>query len=155
MSSIPKITIYTDGACSGNPGVGGWGAILLYKTKDTTGKEKVLRKNISGRDENTTNNKMEMMAVISALKLLKKPCEIELYTDSKYVLQGITEWIQNWIKNGWKGADKKPVKNQELWQEMLELTKIHKINWNWVKGHSTNQFNNEVDKLARMECGTI
>ena len=155
MSSIPKITIYTDGACSGNPGVGGWGAILLYKTKDKDGKEKVLRKNISGRDENTTNNKMEMMAVISALKLLKKPCEIELYTDSKYVLQGITEWIQNWMKNGWKGADKKPVKNQELWQEMLELTKIHKINWNWVKGHSTNQFNNEVDKLARMECGTI
>ena len=155
MSSIPKITIYTDGACSGNPGVGGWGAILLYKTQDKDGKEKVLRKNISGRDENTTNNKMEMMAVISALKLLKKPCEIELYTDSKYVLQGITEWIQNWIKNGWKGADKKPVKNQELWQEMLELTKIHKINWNWVKGHSTNQFNNEVDKLARMECGTI
>ena len=155
MSSIPKITIYTDGACSGNPGVGGWGAILLYKTKDKDGKEKVLRKNISGRDENTTNNKMEMMAVISALKLLKKPCEIELYTDSKYVLQGITEWIHNWIKNGWKGADKKPVKNQELWQEMLELTKIHQINWNWVKGHSTNQFNNEVDKLARMECGTI
>ena len=155
MSNKPKITIYTDGACSGNPGVGGWGAILLYKTQDKDGKEKVLRKNISGRDENTTNNRMEMMAVISALKLLKKPCEIELYTDSKYVLQGITEWIQNWIKNGWKGADKKPVKNQELWQEMFELTKIHKINWNWVKGHSTNQFNNEVDKLARMECGTI
>lgn len=155
MDNLPKITIYTDGACSGNPGVGGWGAILLYSTIDKNGKKQTLKKAISGREENTTNNKMEMMAVISSLKLLKKPCDIDLYTDSKYVMSGITEWIYNWIKNGWKGADKKPVKNKELWQEMFELTKLHQIHWHWVKGHADNELNNEVDKLAREQCGTI
>lgn len=152
---LPKLTIYTDGACSGNPGKGGWGAILLYQIKDKTGQQKTLKKCISGSAEYTTNNQMEMTAVIEALKLLKKPCEIELFTDSKYVLEGSTKWLTGWIQKGWKGADKKPVKNQELWKELVKLYEIHTINWHWVKGHSSDILNNEVDALARKECGTI
>lgn len=135
-----KLTIYTDGACSGNPGPGGWGAILLYKKH---------KKEISGGQKNTTNNQMEMKAVIEALKLLKKESELILYTDSKYVMDGITKWIFSWKKNGWKSANKKPVKNLELWQELDTQAKKHKIEWIWVKGHSGNHYNELVDELAR------
>lgn len=134
-----KVIIYTDGACSKNPGVGGWGAVLLYGGA---------QKQISGKEEMTTNNRMELQAVIQALKILKRSCEVELYTDSKYVQQGISTWIHNWKKNGWRTADKKPIKNQDLWQELDEQSKRHQVNWKWVKGHSDNEYNNLADKLA-------
>jgi ribonuclease HI len=135
------VEIYTDGSCLGNPGFGGWAAILLYKEH---------RKEISGNELNTTNNRMEMRAVIEALKTLKKPNEeILIYTDSKYVMDGITKWIFGWKKNGWKSADKKPVKNLELWQELDFQVSRHEIKWKWVKGHSGNHFNEAVDELAK------
>ena len=136
-----KITIYTDGACSGNPGVGGWGAILIYKDN---------KKELYGGNLHTTNNKMELTAVIEALKSLKKECEIDLYTDSKYVKDGITEWLYNWKKNNWKNSQKKDVLNKELWQELDNLQSSHKINWYWVKGHANNELNNRADELARL-----
>lgn len=136
-----KITIYTDGACSGNPGVGGWGAILIYKDN---------KKELYGGNLYTTNNKMELTAVIEALKSLKKECEIDLYTDSKYVKDGITEWLYNWKKNNWKNSQKKDVLNKELWQELDNLQSSHKINWYWVKGHANNELNNRADELARL-----
>lgn len=136
-----KITIYTDGACSGNPGVGGWGAILIYKDN---------KKELYGGNLHTTNNKMELTAVIEALKSLKKECEIDLYTDSKYVKDGITEWLYNWKKNNWKNSQKKDVLNKELWQELDILQSSHKINWYWVKGHADNELNNRADELARL-----
>lgn len=136
-----KITIYTDGACSGNPGVGGWGAILIYKDN---------KKELYGGNLHTTNNKMELTAVIEALKSLKKECEIDLYTDSKYVKDGITEWLYNWKKNNWKNSQKKDVLNKELWQELDNLQSSHKINWYWVKGHADNELNNRADELARL-----
>lgn len=136
-----KITIYTDGACSGNPGVGGWGAILIYKDN---------KKELYGGNLHTTNNKMELTAVIEALKSLKKECEIDLYTDSKYVKDGITEWLYNWKKNNWKNSQKKDVLNKELWQELDNLQLSHKINWYWVKGHADNELNNRADELARL-----
>ncbi len=133
------IEIYTDGACSGNPGKGGWGAILLYKEH---------QKEISGCLAQTTNNQMELMAVIEALKIVKKTIEIIIYTDSVYVKDGITKWIFNWKKNGWKTANKKPVKNLELWQELDLLAANHQITWKWVKGHSGNKYNEIADQLA-------
>lgn len=135
-----KIEIYTDGACLGNPGRGGWGAILLHKDN---------RKNISGGEKDSTNNRMEMRAVIEGLRSLKKPSEITIYTDSKYVMDGITKWIFNWKKNGWKSANKKPIKNIDLWQDLDVETGKHQINWIWVKGHSGNFYNEEVDVIAR------
>ena len=137
---MSKIEIYTDGACLGNPGRGGWGAILLYKEH---------RKEISGNEMDSTNNRMEMRAVIESLKSLKKPSEITLFTDSKYVMDGITKWIFSWKKNGWKSADKKPVKNIDLWQELDAQVARHEITWTWVKGHSGNHFNEIADELAR------
>ena len=137
-----KVKIYTDGACSGNPGKGGWGAVLIYGDN---------KKEISGYSELTTNNKMELQAVIEALKLLKRQCEVELYTDSVYVKDGITKWINNWKKNNWKTSKKEDVKNKELWIELDNLTQQHNINWNWVKGHADNELNNRVDELARQE----
>lgn len=134
-----KIIIYTDGACSKNPGPGGWGAVLLYGEA---------QKQISGSEAMTTNNRMELRAVIEALKSLKRQCQIELYTDSKYVQQGISNWIHNWKKNSWRGSNKKPIKNQDLWQELDKEAQKHTINWNWVKGHSDNQLNDLADKLA-------
>lgn len=137
---MKRVEIYTDGACSGNPGIGGWGAILKYKG---------VEKEISGSCEHTTNNRMELTAVIEALKCLNQRCEVDIFTDSSYVFNGFSEgWIWNWIRNGWKTAAKKPVENQELWQELFELSKIHKLNWNKVKGHSDNEYNNRCDKLA-------
>jgi len=135
-----KIEIYTDGACSGNPGPGGWGAVLLYKEH---------RKEISGGAKETTNNRMEMQAVIEALKTLKKEsAKIIVYTDSKYVLTGISEWIFGWKKNGWKNAAKKPIKNIDLWQELDAETAKHEIKWVWVKGHNGNKYNEIADRLA-------
>ena len=133
------IEIYTDGACSGNPGKGGWGAIMLYREH---------KKEISGFAPNTTNNQMELMAVIESLKAIKKPAEITIHTDSKYVQDGITKWILNWKKNGWKTAKKQPVKNDQLWQELDLLAAKHKIVWKWVKGHSGNKYNDIADQLA-------
>jgi len=138
---MEEVTIYTDGACSGNPGPGGWGAILMYKDA---------KKEISGGQKNTTNNIMELTAVIEALKLLKFPCTVELYSDSAYVVNAFTQnWTVNWQKNNWKTADKKDVKNKELWQEILDLTSTHNVKFIKVKGHADNEYNNRCDELAR------
>ena len=137
---MDEVTIYTDGACSGNPGKGGWGAILMCGN---------LRKEISGAEKETTNNRMELTAPIEALKLLKKPCIVKIYSDSAYLVNAFLQgWIYNWQKNGWKTSDKKDVKNKELWEEIYKYTKIHKIEWIKVKGHSDNEFNNLCDKMA-------
>jgi ribonuclease HI len=137
---MSNVSIWTDGACSGNPGPGGWGVILVAGEH---------RKELFGGEPDTTNNRMELMAAISALEALKKPCEITLHIDSQYVRQGITQWIHGWKKNGWKTADKKPVKNAELWQRLEEATKRHRINWQWVKGHAGDPMNERADELAR------
>jgi len=134
------VEIYTDGACSGNPGPGGWGAILRYNG---------VEKELSGAEDHTTNNRMELMAAIVALETLKRPCNVVLHTDSKYVMHGITEWMHNWKKNGWKTAAKKPVKNAELWQRLDEATHRHDIRWAWVKGHAGHPENERADELAR------
>ena len=136
-----KVEIFTDGACKGNPGPGGWGAILRYGTTE---------KEIYGASKNTTNNIMELTAVIESLKNLKKPCELIITTDSKYVKNGITEWIHNWKKNGWRTAAKKEVKNKKLWIELDSLIQIHSITWDWVKGHSGHPENERADLLANV-----
>ncbi len=132
--------IYTDGACSGNPGNGGWGAVLFHNGRE---------KDIYGGEKNTTNNKMELMAVIKALESIKKPLGIDVFTDSQYVKNGINSWIHNWKKNGWKTANKKPVKNKELWMELDELVSQYDVDWYWVKGHSGDVNNERADALAR------
>ncbi|MBD1163380.1 ribonuclease HI [Pelagibacterales bacterium SAG-MED11] len=134
------IKIYTDGSCIGNPGKGGWAAIILSDGKKTE---------IKGSKKNTTNNQMELLAPIQALKKIPKGSKVEIFTDSKYVKSGITEWIHNWKKNGWKTANKKEVSNKELWTELDLLNNEFEVNWNWVKAHSTDKLNNEVDLLAR------
>lgn len=137
---MKKITLYTDGACSGNPGAGGWGSILDYKGK---------RKELSGGCEYTTNNKMEMTAVIEGLKALKEPCEVTVITDSKYVQNGINlGWAKSWRANGWKKKDKKPALNADLWQELLDLTEKHQVNIQWIKGHAGHAENERCDELA-------
>lgn len=137
---MDEVVIYTDGACSGNPGKGGWGAILMYGE---------VKKEISGNNPNTTNNQMELTAPIEALKLLKRPCIVKVYSDSAYLVNAFTNgWIYNWKKNGWKTADKKDVKNKELWLEIDKLMQIHKIEWIKVKGHADNEYNNRCDELA-------
>jgi ribonuclease HI len=137
-----KVVIYTDGACSGNPGEGGWGAVLIYGNK---------MKEISGYSKVTTNNRMELQAVIEALSSLKRKCNVEIYTDSNYVRNGIIEWVNNWKKNNWRTSKKEDVKNQDLWKKLDELNNFHNIKWIWVKGHADDDFNNKVDKLARSE----
>jgi ribonuclease HI len=137
---LPKVDIFTDGACSGNPGPGGWGALLRYGATE---------KELSGAEVLTTNNRMELMAAIAALEALKKPAEVALHTDSIYVRDGITRWLPGWKAKGWLTADKKPVKNVDLWQRLEEATHIHKIDWLWVKGHSGHPENDRVDQLAR------
>lgn len=137
---MEEIEIYTDGACSGNPGKGGWGALLI------SGENK---KEISGAEKETTNNRMELTAPIEALKLVKRPCKIKLYSDSAYLVNAfVNGWIYNWQKNGWKTADKKDVKNRDLWEQIYKFTQIHDIEWIKVKGHSDNEYNNLCDKLA-------
>ncbi len=134
-----KTIIYTDGACKGNPGPGGWGVFLKYKENE---------KELYGGESSTTNNRMELMAAIMALEALKKQSTVELHTDSKYVLQGITEWMTNWKKRGWKTAAKKPVKNEDLWRRLDSAIQPHNINWIWVKGHSGDAGNDKADMLA-------
>jgi ribonuclease HI len=136
---LDKVVIYTDGACRGNPGPGGWGAILRYG-----GHEKELH----GAEPDTTNNRMELMAAIGALESLKRPCEVTLTTDSQYLKNGITEWLPQWKRRGWRTADKKPVKNQELWQRLEKAAAKHKIHWKWIKGHSGHPENERADQLA-------
>tara|TARA_B100000003_G_scaffold68951_1_gene61787 strand:- start:742 stop:1167 length:426 start_codon:yes stop_codon:yes gene_type:complete len=135
-----KYKIYTDGACSGNPGPGGWGAVIF----DQDNKQK----NISGSEKNTTNNRMELLAAIMSLKKIKTNSEVVIFTDSTYVKNGITEWMKNWKKNGWKNSSKKPVKNKDLWEKLDKLCEANSVSWKWVKGHSTNEFNNLADELA-------
>ncbi|MDP3600610.1 MAG: ribonuclease HI [Bosea sp. (in: a-proteobacteria)] len=134
------VEVWTDGACSGNPGPGGWGVILSYKGK---------QKELSGGEANTTNNRMELMGAIAALESLTRPCTVALHTDSQYLRQGITAWIHGWKKNGWKTADRKPVKNEELWKRLDAALKQHKIEWKWVKGHAGDEMNERADELAR------
>ncbi len=140
-----KVTLYTDGACKGNPGPGGWGALLQATTE-----KGLIERELCGGERLTTNNRMEMMAVIEGLSALKKPCEVTLYLDSKYVLQGITEWVSGWRARGWKTAAKQPVKNVDLWQRLdaVVSTSGHTINWQWVKGHAGNAGNERADQLA-------
>lgn len=140
------VIIYTDGACRGNPGKGGWGAILRYKGKI---------KELHGGEKETTNNRMELMAAISALEALKKPCVVQLHIDSKYVLDGITKWMPNWKKSGWKTASKTPVKNEDLWRRLDEAIQAHEISWRWVKGHSGNHGNERADALANLGIDSL
>lgn len=139
MTDLPLVEIATDGACKGNPGPGGWGALLRFGATE---------KEMSGAENPSTNNRMELMAAISALEALKKPCRVKLSTDSRYVMDGLTKWIHGWRKNGWKTADKKPVKNAELWQRLLAAAAPHRIDWIWVKGHAGHPDNERADKLA-------
>jgi len=139
------IKIYTDGSCIGNPGVGGWAAIIFFKNKKIE---------IKGRKKNTTNNQMELMAPIKALKKIPVGEKVQIFTDSKYVKMGITEWIISWKRNNWKTYNKKKVKNKELWKELDYLSKKFQINWLWIKGHSGNQINEEVDRLARQAANS-
>ena len=145
-NSSNQVELYTDGACSGNPGPGGWGALLRYKTTE---------KELSGAEKETTNNRMELMAAIEGLKAIKRTCHVTLYTDSKYVLQGVTEWMDGWKSRNWKTADKKPVKNQDLWMLLDEQVQRHHIKWEWVKGHAGHIENERVDELARMAIKTL
>ena len=135
-----KVIIHTDGACSGNPGPGGWGAILEYNGT---------RKELSGGEAETTNNRMELTGAIMALESIKRPCKVEMHVDSAYVKDGITKWIHGWKRNGWKTADKKPVKNVELWQRLDKAIAAHDISWHWVKGHAGHAENERADELAR------
>jgi ribonuclease HI len=149
--SEAEVEIFTDGACSGNPGPGGWGAILRLKKAEGGDREREL----SGGDPATTNNRMELMAAIMALEALKRPCKVRLLTDSNYVRDGVTKWIHGWKKNGWRTADKKPVKNVELWQRLDAARAPHHVDWIWVKGHSGHPENERADQLARDEIAKL
>lgn len=145
-ASIAAVHIYTDGACKGNPGPGGWGALLLYGARE---------KELFGGETLTTNNRMELMAVIEALQSLTRRCEVVVHTDSKYVQLGITEWLPNWVRRGWKTAAKKPVKNADLWQRLAELAAKHEIDWRWVRGHDGNVGNERADELANRGADSV
>ncbi|MDY0883961.1 ribonuclease HI [Dongia soli] len=138
--TVKVVEIFTDGACSGNPGPGGWGAILRYGA---------VEKELSGGESPTTNNRMEMMAAIIALETLKRPSQVALYTDSQYLMKGVTEWMPGWKRNGWRTSDKKPVKNSDLWQRLDHAIKPHRVSWHWVKGHAGHPENERADLLAR------
>jgi ribonuclease HI len=139
-ASAKRVVLFTDGACSGNPGPGGWGVLMIYGDA---------RKTLNGGEAQTTNNRMELMAAIQALESLTRSCIVDLYTDSQYVRQGITQWMHSWKRNGWKTADKKPVKNADLWQRLDDAVKRHQVEFHWVKGHAGHPENEEVDQLAR------
>jgi ribonuclease HI len=141
MTTNDTVVIYTDGACSGNPGPGGWGSVLMYNGH---------RRELSGGDPSTTNNRMEMTAVIEALEALKRSCRIVIHTDSTYVMKGMTEWMGNWKRRGWKTADRKPVKNVDLWQRLDQAIERHAVEWRWVRGHSGVPENERADELARL-----
>ena len=136
----PAVTIFTDGACSGNPGPGGWGVVLIHGKTE---------KELCGGEPGTTNNRMELMAAIQALEALKKPCRVELHTDSRYVMDGISQWIHGWKARGWKTAAKAPVKNEDLWRRLDEARLRHEVDWRWVKGHNGHELNERADALAR------
>jgi ribonuclease HI len=139
-TGLPHVVVYTDGACSGNPGPGGFGAILMFGDRE---------KELKGGELNTTNNRMELMAAISALEALKKPCRVDLHTDSQYLRNGITSWIGTWKRNGWRTADRKPVKNVDLWQRLDAALVPHQVRWHWVRGHAGHAINERADALAR------
>ena len=139
MSELPSVEMFTDGACRGNPGPGGWAALLRMGDKE---------KELSGGEPLTTNNRMELLGAIRGLQALKRPCRVALHTDSMYVRDGITKWVHNWRRNGWRTSDKKPVKNAELWQELCEATATHRIEWHWIRGHAGHPENERVDVLA-------
>ena len=139
MSELPKVEIFTDGACRGNPGPGGWAALIRMGARE---------RELSGGEPLTTNNRMELLAAIEGLKALKRPCRVRLTTDSNYVRDGITKWIHGWLRNGWRTADRKPVKNADLWQALLDAAEPHRVEWHWVKGHSGHAENDRVDELA-------
>ncbi len=139
-SGNQRVTVYTDGACSGNPGPGGWGAVLTFGDRE---------KELKGGEQHTTNNRMELMAAIASLETLKFPCIVDLHTDSKYLQDGISKWIHGWKRNGWRTADKKPVKNIDLWQRLDAALKSHQVHWHWVKGHAGHAMNERADQLAR------
>jgi len=143
---MKAIEIHTDGACSGNPGPGGWGALLRYNGH---------QRELSGGEMDTTNNRMELMAAIMALEVLKEPCQIVLHTDSQYVRQGITEWMPGWIRRNWKNSAGDPVKNRDLWERLQQATQRHRIDWRWVKGHNGDPDNERVDALARLACQQV
>ncbi len=142
---MPELFAYTDGACSGNPGPGGWGALLIAKD----GSRVIRKRELCGGEADTTNNRMELLGAINALNALERPSTITIYTDSKYVMNGITQWMHNWKKNGWKTAAKKPVKNVELWQQLDDAKTRHTVTWEWVKGHAGHPENEKADELAR------
>jgi ribonuclease HI len=146
VTDKPEVEIFTDGACSGNPGPGGWAAILRLGDRE---------RELSGGEASTTNNRMELMGAISGLEALKRPCDVKLYTDSRYVLEGATKWIHGWKRNGWRTADKKAVKNVELWQRLAAAAAPHTVHWAWVKGHSGHAENDRADLLARMEIDKL
>jgi len=146
VQEVQEVTIYSDGACKGNPGPGGWGALLVAGTSE---------KELFGGENNTTNNRMEMTAVIEALRALKRPCRIKVYTDSQYVQKGISEWLPGWKARGWKTADKKPVKNADLWQVLDTLASQHQISWHWVRGHNGHPGNERADALANRGVATL
>ena len=141
-----RVTLYTDGACKGNPGVGGWGVVLEYGEH---------RKELFGGDVGTTNNRMELMAAIAGLSALKSQCVVDLYTDSVYVKDGITKWLSNWKCNGWRTASKKPVANQDLWEQLDQAVSDHQVNWHWVKGHSGDPGNERADELANQGVSSV
>jgi ribonuclease HI len=149
MSELPQVEMFTDGACRGNPGPGGWA--VLIRLASTTG-TRAREKEVSGGEPLTTNNRMELLAAIRGLETLNKPCRVQLYTDSNYVRDGITRWIHKWRTNGWRTSDRKPVKNADLWQELVEASEPHRIEWHWVKGHSGHAENDRVDALACAEA---
>ena len=139
MKELPLVEIATDGACKGNPGPGGWGAIIRHGERE---------KELSGGESHTTNNRMELIAAVEALNALNKPCRVKLSTDSRYVMDGLTKWLKGWQRNGWKTSDKKPVKNADLWQRLIDAAAPHRIEWQWVKGHAGHPDNERADKLA-------
>jgi ribonuclease HI len=141
MTALPQVTIYTDGACRGNPGPGGWGALLKFGRHE---------QELSGGERDTTNNRMELTAAVEALRALNQPCRVDFYTDSTYVKDGITKWLKNWKIRGWKTAGKKPVKNQDLWRALDDAIQPHEIHWHWVRGHAGHRENERVDRLARL-----
>lgn len=150
MSDRPRVTIFADGSCLGNPGPGGWAALLVTE-RGGERHERVL----VGADSATTNNRMELMAVIEGLNALKVPCEVEVVTDSNYVVKGITEWVHGWVMRGWKTSQKKPVENQDLWRALLDAAARHEVRWQWVKGHAGHVENERVDALARAEAARV